>query len=202
MTPNQRRFEVQGRQITDFTGIDDSACAHPVDLQRRVWLGLIAATSLAGCAKVNELIGRKPPAVTPGEPRPVDVKPPELELVVQVSAKVNPDSRRRPSPILLRLYELKGATAFNNADFIALFQRDEALLGADLLVRDEYVLQPNERHALKRPLNAQTRFLAVFAAYRDLERARWRALLPVEDKRRWQVTVLVDELTLTMAPAA
>ncbi|MFM2058321.1 MAG: hypothetical protein RLY71_2706 [Pseudomonadota bacterium] len=202
MTPNQRRFEFQGGQITDFTGIDDPTCGYPVHLRRRVWLGLIAAAGLSGCAKVNELIGRKPPVATPGEPRPVDVKPPELELVMQVSAKVNPDSRRRPSPILLRLYELKGAAAFSNADFISLFQRDEALLGADLLVRDEYVLQPSERHALKRPLNAQTRFLAVFAAYRDLERAHWRALLPVEDKRPWQVTITVDELALKMVPAA
>jgi type VI secretion system protein VasD len=200
VTPNQRRFEVHGSQIEDSCGSDVPEFIP--DLQRRVWLGLIAAMGLSGCAKVGELIGKKPPEATPGQPRPVDVKPLELDLVVQVSAKVNPDSRQRPSPILVRLYELKGATAFNNADFIALFQRDEALLGGDLLVRDEYVLQPSERHALKRPLNAQTRFLAVFAAYRDLERAHWRALLPVEGKRPWQVTIMVDELALKMVPAA
>lgn len=177
--PNQRRFEVQG-------GAAEGGAVR-VHGSRRVWLGLMAAMLLPGCAKVSGLIGSKPV---------------ELELLLQVSAKVNPDSRQRPSPILVRFYELKEAAAFNRADFVSLFQRDEALLGGDLLAREEHVLQPSERRPLKRALNAQTRFLAVFAAYRDLERAYWRAVLPVQDKRPWQVTVLVDELMLTMVPAA
>jgi type VI secretion system protein VasD len=146
---------------------------------------LAALGNLAGCGQVSQIISGGPP---------------EMELSLQAHAQVNPDLRRRPSPILVRVYELKVAAAFSNADFVSLYQRDQSELGADLLGREEYLLQPGEQRQIKQKLNAQTRFLGVLAAYRDLERAHWRALQPVPDARRWPLKLDVGELAVRLVP--
>ena len=40
---------------------------------------------------------------------------------IQASADLNPSVSQRPSPLLLRVYELKTAAGFNQADFMALY---------------------------------------------------------------------------------
>ena len=56
---------------------------------------------------------------------------------IQASADLNPSVSQRPSPLLLRVYELKTAAGFNQADFMALYQSDTATLGADMVSREE-----------------------------------------------------------------
>lgn len=118
--------------------------------------------ALSGCAK----------------PPPPPPKPKVLTLDVQAAANVNPDARGRPSPVVVRIYELKAAAGFESADFLSLHEKDQSLLGADIVVRDEFVLSPGESKTLKREAG-ESKFLAVMAAFRDLERARWRAVSPL-----------------------
>ena len=81
-----------------------------------VWL---AAPALTGCKST-------PPP--PPMPTPVTGS-------IQGASELNPSVNQRPSPVLLRVYELKSPTAFNQADFMALYQADQATLGADLVER-------------------------------------------------------------------
>lgn len=143
--------------------------------------GLGAMPGLFGCAPVAALI-----------------TDPVVELQLQASAGLNPDVRLRPSPVLLRLYELKTSAGFMQADFISLYQRDQAELGGDMLYREEIQLQPGDRRNLRRPLNTQTRFVGLMAAYRDLERSRWRVVLPVEPSHRLVAVLNVGERDLTV----
>lgn len=121
------------------------------------WISLVAcAAALWGCA---------------GSPKPT-----RLDIRMSGDAQVNPDARYRPSPVMVRLYELKTPAAFESADFFSLFDKDRETLAADLNARDEFVLQPGQSLTLKREARPDTRYLAVLAAYRDLERSRWRAV--------------------------
>lgn len=167
-------------------------------LQRRQFLHAGAAllgggglAALAGCS------GPRPAVVA----AIVGPKETRLNGAVAATADVNPDLRRRPSPVLLRLYELKAVAAFNTSDFMSLFQRDQAELGADLLLREEFILQPGESRKLDRTLNAQTQFVGVFAAFRDIDRARWRAVEPVRvgASQVWQIRV--DAAGVSIQPA-
>lgn len=47
----------------------------------------------------------------------------KLDLELHGSDRLNPDLNGRPSPIVLRLLELKHPVAFENGDFFALYQR-------------------------------------------------------------------------------
>ena len=53
-------------------------------------------------------------------------------------------------------------------------------MGAELVKREELLLNPGESRKLEFTLEPDAKNIAVLAAYRDLERARWRDLKPLE----------------------
>jgi type VI secretion system protein VasD len=112
-----------------------------------------------------------------------------MKLTLTVAAKdtVNPDEKGRASPVLVRVYELKTAAAFENADYFTLDKGDKALLAQDLLERDEFVLRPGESRDIERKLNADTQALGFMVGYRELGKATWRVVhkLPPAPEAAW-----------------
>lgn len=127
-------------------------------------------------------------------------KPTVIEAEVQVTAELNPDSRGRASPLVVRLFELKSDAAFNQADFFSLWDRESQTLGADQLAREELLLRPGENKRFERSLQADTRHLALIAAFRDLERARWRASIAVVPHQKQPITIRLDTRAITLSP--
>ncbi len=144
----------------------------------RVAVLLLSATIAWGCAK-------------PPPPPPPPPKPNVLGINVSVAADSNPDGQSRPSPLVVRLYELKAAAQFDTLDFISLQDKDQSLLASDIVARDEWVMQPGQSMKLNRKLNPDTRVVAAMASFRDLERATWRATLPVTPLTDQTVQVLI-----------
>jgi len=103
-----------------------------------------------------------------------------VSLNLSASADANPDARGRPSPLTVRVYVLKAPGPFEGADFFSLYDKDQATLGPELVKREELLIQPGESKKLEFTLEPDARNIAVLAAYRDLERARWRDLKPLE----------------------
>lgn len=148
--------------------------------KRGWWLGsaCLAAMLVVGCASAP--------------------KPTKVSGTVEATATVNPSASMRPSPLMLRVYELKTATAFNGADFMSLYQRDQAELAADLVAREEMTLAPGESKPWAKMLSPDTKFIGVVAAYRDLEHARWRAIAAVEPGKAQKVVIRADALAVTV----
>ena len=107
--------------------------------------------------------------------------PTEIEARVEASADLNPDFEGNPSPLVVRFYELKSPTAFNNAGFFALYDGDAAELGDDLQNREERDFQPGEIYVFERELKTETRWIGVIGAYRDIDNSVWRAVIEVEE---------------------
>jgi type VI secretion system protein VasD len=126
-------------------------------------------------------------------------KPAQVDGTIEASAQVNPSTSRRPSPVMVRVYELKTAAAFNSADFMSLYQRDKTELGADMLGKDEFLLAPGESKPYAKTLSPDTRFLGVLAAYRDVEHARWRSVVAVQPGQKNNVVIRVNELAIEAA---
>jgi type VI secretion system protein VasD len=82
---------------------------------------------------------------------------------------------------------------------MSLYQRDQGELGADLLAKEEFVLNPGETKAFAKTLAPDTRFLGVVAAYRDLEHAKWRTVVAVQPNQPQKVTVTAGELAVEAA---
>lgn len=152
------------------------------------WLiaGLIGF-ALAGCADVPIPFMKPDPTL--------------IEATAQASPQVNPDARKRPSPVVVRVYELKSRTSFDASDFISLFERDKDVLGADLLARDEFVMRPGESKDIKKTPQADTKFLAVLVGFRDLEKSRSRALIAVVPNTTNRWVIKIDPLAVAIQPA-
>ncbi|SAL79202.1 putative lipoprotein [Caballeronia terrestris] len=143
---------------------------------RRACLVALLCVIVAGC--------KSPPPPPP---------PTVVKLTVSVLATANPDRSGRPSPIVVRVYELKSTAAFDSADFFTLYAKDQAALGADLNAKNEFLLRPGESKTLDpAPVQPGTKFIAVVAAFRDIERSRWRATFPVPPNKTSPVAVKVD----------
>jgi type VI secretion system protein VasD len=141
---------------------------------------LLAASLIAACAA-------KPPKPEPARAR------------IVASGEVNPDSSGRSSPIVVRLFQLRANGEFESAEFVDLYSKEKEVLGESFISRDEYVLTPGETRELEIPLNAQTRYLGVLAAYRDIRSAQWRAITRAPQKtltdllRKDGVTILLEK---------
>jgi type VI secretion system protein VasD len=149
---------------------------------------LAAMFALAGCASAP--------------PPPPPPKPTLLDAVVTASAQVNPNAQQRASPVMVRVFDLKGALAFEAADFVSLFNSERDALATDLVEREEFVLQPGASHRLQRPLKPEVKALGIAVAFRDLERATWRVVVPVRANATNKVTLTLDgiRVTATVAP--
>jgi type VI secretion system protein VasD len=139
-------------------------------------LVLVAALSIAACSS--------PP------------KPTTVAATLQAGAAVNPDLRKRASPIVIRLYELKSAAAFEAADFVSLFERDQATLAAEMAGREEFILRPGESKPWQKTLAPDTKFIGVLAAFRDIERARWKSIVPVKPNAKNQISIKADDVAV------
>jgi type VI secretion system protein VasD len=126
-------------------------------------------------------------------------KPTQVAGTIEASPQVNPSTSRRASPVLVRVYELKTAAGFNSADFMSLYQHDKTELGGDMLAKDEFVLAPGESKTFAKTLSPDTRFLGVLAAYRDVEHARWRSVVPVQPAQMNNVVIRASELAIEAA---
>lgn len=81
---------------------------------------------------------------------------------------------------------------------MSLYQSDQPTLSADLVAKDEVMLQPGETRPYEKKLSDQTRFVGVFAAYRNLEQATWRAISPVQPNRTQKITIRAEPLAVSV----
>lgn len=65
-------------------------------------------------------------------------------------ADLNPDLASRPSPMVVKLVEMKSHTAFENADYFSLVGNTKSVLGPDFVAREEALpIRPGERKQFK-----------------------------------------------------
>ena len=117
----------------------------------------------------------------------------KLDLSLTASDTVNPDLHGRPSPVVVRLLELRHPAAFENADFFSLYSHAEKALPKDWVNSEELELRPGEQQVLKLSVEPQSRYIGVLAAYRDLPHVQWRLVLPVNRQQMTRAQLLLDE---------
>lgn len=152
--------------------------------QALVWLAPVALATLSALPACSLF---KPTTIT------------EVQLKAVAAANVNPDVRKRPSPIVIRVYELKARTQFDALDFLSLTERDKDILGADLLSREEFVMRPGETKAMVKKVSPEAKFIGITAGYRDLERAQWRAVTAIQGQSSTDFQIKVDALAVSIA---
>lgn len=117
----------------------------------------------------------------------------KLNLKLTASDQLNPDLNGRPSPIVVRLFELKHPVAFENADFFSLYERAKESLAPDMVATEELELRPGETLELKLSVEEGSRYVGVLAAYRDLPNSKWRHTLQVTPRAVTDADLTLDQ---------
>jgi type VI secretion system protein VasD len=152
-------------------------------------LALLALAAPPAHAQAVSAPGQTPAAAT------------AVELTVVGGSELNPNAEGRASPVVVRIYELAAAPAFEAAAFTALFEHPAEALRSDLLAQEEFVLRPGEIQQHDRAaLAPRVQALGVVAAFRELDRAVWHLLVPVKSGRRNFLLVDLDRNTIRLVP--
>ncbi len=155
------------------------------------WIGRRAAAPAVALGILLPLAacGSSPP------PPPV---PTSVELTVVGTKDLNPDPNGRPSPVMLRIYQLGPSAPFTNADFFQIVDQDKATLGPTLIDRQEIAVAPESSQTVAFATKPDTQTIAVAAAFRAYEEAGWRALAPVKPnaKNAWRLELQARKVVL------
>ncbi|HEY4366075.1 MAG TPA: type VI secretion system lipoprotein TssJ [Steroidobacteraceae bacterium] len=125
-------------------------------------------------------------------------KPIVAKAKISAAADVNPNSEGRPSPVHVRIFQLKEDGAFMGADFWALVDKEQGTLGASLVQRLEYDLSPGETREFELKIAPEARVLAVMAEYADYRNAQWRVVAQAPDKSLLDL-IKKDRVSFTLA---
>ena len=117
----------------------------------------------------------------------------KLNLKLTASDQLNPDLNGRPSPIVVRLFELKHPVTFENADFFSLYERAKESLAPDLVASEEIELRPGETVEMKLSVKEGSRYVGILAAYRDLPETRWRYTVQVSPMEVTHADLTLDQ---------
>jgi type VI secretion system protein VasD len=150
-------------------------------MKRRVVVMLAAVSMLGACG----MFGSSAPKET------------TLELTLAAGNQLNPNAQRRPSPVVVRVFDLKTPAGFDAATYDGLFEHDRETLAADLVTRDDFTLNPGDGKKLaERKLAPETKVIGIAVGFRDLERAVWRASVPVKPNAKNRISVALDGVTV------
>ena len=134
----------------------------------------------AGAGGEATTVARVVPAANAATTAPsarIDKATRTLHLSLQAQRVLNTDKLQGSASLALRVYVLRDADAFQRASFDSLYDNDETVLGAAMLRRETLHLRPGETRELALAIGSDARVVAVFAAYRELERSQWRSVL-------------------------
>ena len=141
------------------------------------WMAVVALFALSGCQK--------------------EVPPTRFEASLVAAADLNPTVDGRPAPLLVRLYPLRASGAFDGADFFAVYEKADMLLAADVTAPAEEVnMLPGQTKAVALKLSDDTRFVGVLAAYRHVENAVWRAVIPIKVNTTNTPTIKLEKIAV------
>jgi len=146
-------------------------------MTRRVLLGILAVLA-------TRCSSPPPPAV--------------LTLNVIGGADQNPDPSGKPTPVVVRLFELNGTAKFERSDVFALTEREQQTLGSEGQSSEEFVVPPGKTRMVTRELKKGVQFVGIAVLFRDIDKSHWRAVSPVAASGPSKLTLKISGLTATL----
>ncbi len=104
----------------------------------------------------------------------------DLQISFFVDSDVNPDDNRIPSPLIVRMYELKSPKLFENANFIDIYERDSEVLGDDMITKQKLKpIKPGENKKASFVLSKEARYIGLYAEFLKYKDAKYKLIIPV-----------------------
>lgn len=121
----------------------------------------------------------------------------KIKLVA--ASNINPSPSNSASPVVVKIFQLKDDQKFQRADFFGLYLNPKQALGDDYLSEKEVIMAPSEIKSIKLPLNGNAHYLAVLAAYQNIDHAKWYSTQKISTffgSTSLEITLDHDDITL------
>ena len=156
-------------------------------MTKKALLLLCVVLVLSGCGMFKKK--KKPP------PPP---EPTRVVLEFEATGDINPNGEGRASPMGVRIYQLKFYSAFKKADFFSLYDKDEQVLGRELVKKQEILLQPNEKRTVFFETDGETQTVGLMGLVKDYENIQWKAAAGVQANKTTVINVYVSRAGITV----
>ncbi len=104
----------------------------------------------------------------------------DLKVEFIAESDTNPDDLDTPSPLFVRMYELKTDKSMMKADFLGIYEQDKKILGADLVATHRLKpLKPGEVRTEQFVLKKETRFVGFYAEFSKFRESKFKLIVPV-----------------------
>ncbi|NQZ32441.1 MAG: type VI secretion system lipoprotein TssJ [Oceanospirillaceae bacterium] len=121
-----------------------------------------------------------------------------INISISANSGSNPDLAGRPSPTVIKIYQLSSDGKFKQTDFFTLYD-DDSTLSSDVLEHRELLLASQSSNSLLMTLDPKTQYIGITAAFQQSNNAKYKLLIPI-GKRSTQsaaVKLLVNQLVLS-----
>ncbi|MCP4321111.1 MAG: type VI secretion system lipoprotein TssJ [Psychromonas sp.] len=123
---------------------------------------------LASCSVVNTKVGGVLDLDT------------DFQLTFVVEDNINPDDSKEPSPVIVRMYELKSTKLFENSNFIDLYERDVEVLGKSMITQQSLkAIKPSEARTANFVLSKDTKYIGLYVEFLQYEDAKYKVTIPI-----------------------
>lgn len=117
-----------------------------------------------------------------------------------VTENANRTDNDQPSPVKIRIYELRSAEIFKEASFSELDKNEHKTLGDTLVTNSkEYPMRATDQRKIKLNLLEDTRYIGVLARFQRHKKAKWLEIIPVKKKRNNKFTIKITHEILSIA---
>lgn len=134
---------------------------------------LLVVSGITGCSGTMKTLKKHIPFMEPDT---------NMTLTLAAAPDINPDQIGEASPLNVKTYLLSERTTFDNLGFESALDEAGLLLSDQLLSTKEYIFQPKEsvQYAIK--LGEETKFIAIVAAYRNVDQSKWKLVVAVDSE--------------------
>jgi len=110
------------------------------------------------------------------------------QLTLSADKKSNPNEKGQPSPVSVRIYELKSTEAFLMSDYFTIIDGSDAELLTQIKKVYQSMIKPGEKRDVSIYPTADSVALGIVVAYRDINHAQAIKVWPLKNKTRaWYV---------------
>ncbi|WP_258868074.1 type VI secretion system lipoprotein TssJ [Alkalilimnicola ehrlichii] len=102
-----------------------------------------------------------------------------MRVGVSSTANLNMNEFNEPLPVVVRVYQLSSAQAFENATFEDLWRDDIAALGDSLVMKEEVVIDPADQRRFEMDRHDQAEYVGAVAIFREPGEQGWKSIQPL-----------------------
>lgn len=102
--------------------------------------------------------------------------PQNIQMVLRGAERLNPNDDGRSLPVVVRIYQLKAITRFEEAEFEAVWHRDREVLADDIIKMEEFYLYPAQRLPRSFRREAAATHVVAMAIFRHPTGQSWRQI--------------------------